>query len=81
MVIKGSHLFSYQKDVAEEVLKDLGTHKTVVVKSRRQVGKSLLISNLLLYFAINKEGSKNYCVSPTFKQAKKIMKKVHYVSG
>lgn len=76
MVVKGSRLFSYQRDVADEVLSDLGTHKTVVVKSRRQVGKSLLISNLLLYFAINHEGSKNYCLSPTFKQAKKIFKSI-----
>lgn len=74
MVIKGSKLFSYQKDVVDEVLKDQGTNKKVIVKSRRQVGKSLLICNLLLYFSFNKEGSKNYCLSPTFRQGKKIFK-------
>lgn len=76
MVIKGSKLFSYQKDVVDELLKDPNTNKKVVVKSRRQVGKSLLISNLLLYYAINHQGSKNYCLSPTFKQAKKIFKSI-----
>lgn len=76
MVVHGSKLFSFQKDVADEVLKDPNTNKKVVVKSRRQVGKSLLICNLLLYFALNQEGSKNYCLSPTFKQAKKIYKSI-----
>lgn len=76
MVVKGIKLFSYQKDVVNEVLSDLGTNKKVIVKSRRQVGKSVLIANLLLYFAINQVGSKNYCLSPTFKQAKKIYKSI-----
>lgn len=76
MVVKGIKLFSYQKDVVNEVLTDLGTNKKVIVKSRRQVGKSVLIANLLLYFAINQSGSKNYCLSPTFKQAKKIFKSI-----
>lgn len=76
MVVKGIKLFSYQKDVVNEVLSDLGTNKKIIVKSRRQVGKSVLIANLLLYFAINQVGSKNYCLSPTFKQAKKIYKSI-----
>lgn len=76
MVVKGIKLFSYQKDVVNEVLSDLGTNKKVIVKSRRQVGKSVLIANLLLYFSINQVGSKNYCLSPTFKQAKKIYKSI-----
>lgn len=31
-----------------------------------------MIANLLLYYAINKQKSRNYCVSPTLKQAKAI---------
>lgn len=76
MTIRGIKLFSYQRDVVNEVLSDLGTNKKVVVRSRRQCGKSVLIANLLLYFAINQEGSKNYCLSPTFNQAKKIYKSI-----
>lgn len=76
MICKGIKLYSYQRDVVDEVLKDTKTNKKVVVKSRRQVGKSILIANLLLYFAINQAGSKNYCLSPTFKQAKKIFKSI-----
>lgn len=66
--------FSFQKDVINETINAKGTGKTIVVKSRRQVGKSVLISNLLLYYAINFTGTKNYCLTPTLKQGKKIYK-------
>lgn len=68
--------FSFQRDVINEVINSKGTGKTVVVKSRRQVGKSVLLANLLLYFAINYEKTTNYCVSPTLKQGKKIYKSI-----
>lgn len=76
MICKGIHPFSFQKAVIDEVKDARGTGKIVVVKSRRQLGKSTLIANLLLYYAINYSGSKNYCLSPTLKQAKKIYKSV-----
>ena len=68
--------FSFQSDVIEEVKSGKGTGRVVVVKSRRQVGKSTLISNLLLYFAINYSNTKNYCVSPTLKQGKNIYRSI-----
>lgn len=68
--------FSFQKDVIKEVTTARGTGKTVVVKSRRQVGKTTLISNLLLYYAINFKKTKNYCLSPTLKQGKSIYKTI-----
>ena len=76
MICKGIHPFSFQRDVIDEVVGAKGTGKIVVVKSRRQCGKSTLISNLLLYYAINYEGTKNYCLSPTLKQGKKLYKSV-----
>lgn len=66
--------FSFQRDVIDEVKDAKGTGKLVCVKSRRQVGKTMLLSNLLLYYAINFSGTKNYCVSPTLKQGKSIYK-------
>ena len=72
MICKGIHPFSFQKDVIDEVVNAKGTGKKVVVRSRRQIGKSTLIANLLLYYAINFDGTKNYCVSPTLKQGKKL---------
>lgn len=68
--------FSFQQDVIKEVTNAKGTGKNVVVVSRRQVGKSTLISNLLLYYAINYSKTKNYCVSPTAKQAKNIFRSI-----
>lgn len=76
MICKGIHPFSFQKDVIDEVINAKGTGKKIVVRSRRQIGKSTLIANLLLYYAINFDGTKNYCVSPTLKQGKKLYKSV-----
>ena len=74
--------FSYQQAVINEVKDSKGSGKTVVVKSRRQVGKSVLIANLLLYYAINYKGTKNYVLSPTLKQGKNIYKTIiNAISG
>lgn len=76
MICRGIHPFSFQKAVIDEVVDAKGTGKIVVAKSVRQVGKSTLIANLLLYYSINYEGTKNYCLSPTLKQGKKLYKTV-----
>ena len=74
--------FSYQQAVINEVKDSKGSGKTVVVKSRRQVGKSVLIANLLLSYAINYKGTKNYVLSPTLKQGKNIYKSIiNAISG
>lgn len=74
--------FSYQQAVINEVKDAKGTGKTVVVKSRRQVGKTVLIANLLLYYAINYKGTKNYVLSPTLKQGKNVYKTIiNAISG
>ena len=74
--------FSYQQAVINEVKDSKGSGKTVVVKSRRQVGKTVLIANLLLYYAINYKGTKNYVLSPTLKQGKNVYKiLINAISG
>ena len=79
---KGIKPFSYQQAVINEIKDSKGSGKTVVVKSRRQVGKSVLIANLLLYYAINYKGTKNYVLSPTLKQGKNIYKTIiNAISG
>lgn len=72
----GIHPFSFQRDVINEVKDAKGTGKIVCVKSRRQVGKTTLISNLLLYYAINYPKTRNYCLSPTLKQGKNVFKSI-----
>lgn len=69
---KGFAPYLHQKDVIEELRNAKGTNKIVVCKSSRQKGKSYLVGGLLLYYAINYANTKNYCLSPSFKQAKNI---------
>lgn len=68
--------YSHQRAVIDEVKDAKGTGKVVCCKSSRQKGKSLMLANLLLYFAINYKQTKNYCVSPTLKQAKNIFQTI-----
>ena len=69
---KGFKPYLHQADVIAELKDARGTGKIVSVNSSRQKGKSYMISNLLLYFAINFAKTNNYCVSPTLKQSKSI---------
>lgn len=69
---KGFKPYLHQADVINELKDAKGTGKVVTVNSSRQKGKSYMISNLLLYFAINFAKTNNYCVSPTLKQSKAI---------
>lgn len=64
--------YLHQKDVIAHLVDARGTGKIVTVNSSRQKGKSYMIANVLLYFAINYARTKNYCVSPTLKQSKAI---------
>lgn len=64
---------SWQKVVHQAIeLAGPKAGKMFVVKSPRQIGKSLLCEMELLRHAINYKGSVNYCVSITFAQCKKI---------
>lgn len=64
--------YHHQRAVIDELRDAKGTGKVVVCKSSRQKGKSYLVGGLLLYYAINYSDTKNYCLSPSFKQAKNI---------
>ena len=70
----GFHPFSYQKAVINEVVNARGPGKNIVCVSSRQKGKTMMIANICLYYAINFSKTKNYVVSPTLKQAKEIYK-------
>lgn len=70
--------YNFQRDVINELCGSgqYRKSKVVVVKSPRQRGKTMMVSNLLLFHAINHNKSKNYCVSPTLKQAKEIYRTI-----
>ena len=69
---RGFTPYKHQKDVIDELKDAKGTGKRVVVLSSRQKGKSFMIANLLLYYALNNNKVKCFCVSPTLKQSKAI---------
>lgn len=50
--------------------------KIIVVKSKRQCGKSLMAENELLRYAINYPNSTNAIISPTLNQSRKIYKEI-----
>lgn len=50
--------------------------KIIVVKSKRQCGKSLMAENELLRYAINYSNSTNAIISPTLNQSRKIYKEI-----
>ena len=65
-----------------QVINELKTHwrgYTHVVKSKRQVGKSIMLESILLKTAINKSKSCSICLSPTLEQARKVFNDVKKV--
>lgn len=75
---KGFTPYNFQRDVINQLCKteQYRTKRIVVVKSPRQKGKTITVSNILLFYAINHNKSKNYCISPTLKQAKDIYRTI-----
>ena len=69
---------SYQRAVINELCTPdcIGKGKVVVCKSQRQRGKSIMDSNILLWYAINIKKSKNFYIAPTIKQSKEIYKQI-----
>ena len=72
--IKTPPLFPWQKSILGGILKF--HHDIHIVKSKRQVGKSVTCEVLLLYYAINKMNSTSICISPTLNQSRKIFKDI-----
>ena len=75
----GFRPYSYQRAVIDEVINARGTGKIVCCLSSRQKGKTLMLTNILLYYTLNFNTTKNFCVSPTLKQAKSIFKTLNKV--
>lgn len=63
-------LFPWQIDVYNGVL--MHPHSVHIVKSKRQVGKSVVCEMILLRYAIEKRGSTSLMVEPTLKQSRKV---------
>ena len=68
----GFRPYEWQRAVINTVCCDSSKGKTVVVKSRRQCGKSIMLENILLWFALNRAGSVSAAISPTLNQSRKL---------
>lgn len=69
--------YKHQKDVIDIIIDNRKNKGAVVtVKSKRQVGKSFMCLNLLLYYAINKIYSTSALISITLAQSRKVFKEL-----
>lgn len=73
-LFKGYKPKEHQKAVHDAILNK--KDKVVIVKSKRQCGKSYMAINLLLWYAINHNGSTSMLVSITLAQSRKIFKEL-----
>lgn len=74
ILFKGYKPKEHQKAVHNAILNK--KDKVVIVKSKRQCGKSYMAINLLLWYAINHNGSTSMLVSITLAQSRKIFKEL-----
>lgn len=78
MQIKFPPLQKWQQDVFDDVKS--GVSDIYVVKSKRQVGKSILAITVLLYFAFRSK-SVSTCVEPTLSQSRRVFKQIVNACG
>lgn len=69
--LKSAKMISWQKDCVEE-FENMDSGDTLVICSQRQVGKSFTCSQILLYTALNYNGSTSIYVSPTNDSSRKF---------
>lgn len=69
--------YKHQRAVIDEIINQKCQGKRVVAVSSRQKGKTFMIANLLLYYALNYVGVKCFCLSPTLKQSKSIYSTIY----
>ena len=73
---KGYTPYPHQRAVHNALNTAYGSGKIYVVKARRQVGKSIMVEQELLRFAINYKGTVSACVCPTLNQARKMFQDI-----
>lgn len=69
-------LYEWQQDVFDEIKASEGTSKTLCIKAKRQVGKSILCIVALEYFAFKNAGSIGYLLEPTLAQSRRVFKQM-----
>lgn len=78
-IYKGAKLYPKQAEIANKIVSTAESSDSVqyhIVNASRQVGKSFMLKQLLLYYAINEPNSKNLFVSMTYQQTNKIYNEI-----
>lgn len=70
VVVRGIKAIGWQK-MFVEMFKNLEPNDKFIIKASRQKGKSTILCQGLLYYAINNKGSISYFISPTNNQCRK----------
>lgn len=73
---KGYTPFAHQRAVHNKLNNAVNSGNIYVVKARRQVGKSIMVEQELLRFAVNYKGTVSACVCPTLNQARKMFQDI-----
>ena len=73
---KGYTPFAHQRAVHNKLNCAYGSGNIYVVKARRQVGKSIMVEQELLRFAIQYKNTVSACVCPTLNQARKMFQDI-----
>lgn len=76
VIYEGYQPYPWQLAVHKQLDYAYRSGKVYVVKARRQVGKSIMIEQELLRFAITYGRTVSACVSPTLSQARKIFQDI-----
>jgi hypothetical protein len=73
--LTGYRPFKYQYDIHDSLA--LNWYSTIhVIKAKRQIGKSILLENVLLKCAVERARTFSMCVSPTLNQSRKIYNEI-----
>lgn len=75
-IIKMPSLEVWQKDVYDAVDNSRGSGKIFVTVSKRQIGKSFLLSTLLIKSCLEKEQTISCCIEPTQAQNRKVFQQI-----
>lgn len=73
---RGYTPFLHQRAVHNKLDNAYGSGNIYVVKARRQVGKSIMVEQELLRFAIQYKNTVSACVCPTLNQARKMFQDI-----
>jgi hypothetical protein len=74
MLYKGFKPYTFQKQIIDDILKKEDMFYTLVCG--RQIGKTLLLINMLLYYGINKPRTTLLWVSPYYSMAVKVLSQI-----